>query len=102
MFLRGNSAKPIPSVPTNFNATKVSSTSSKVSWSSVSGASGYEIYRSTSSTGSYSLVKSTTSTSYTNSGLTKKKTYYYKVRTYRIVGSTKVYSGWTSIKSVKL
>ncbi|MFB7141327.1 fibronectin type III domain-containing protein [Gottfriedia sp. NPDC056225] len=96
------SAKPIPSVPTNFNATKVSSTSSKVSWSSVSGASGYEIYRSTSITGSYSLVKSTTSTSYTNSSLTKKKTYYYKVRTYRTVGSTKVYSGWTSIKSVKL
>ncbi len=96
------SAKPIPSVPTNFNVAKVNSTSSKISWSSVSGASGYEIYRSTSSAGSYSLVKRTTSTSYTNSGLTKGKTYYYKVRAYRTVGTTKVYSGWTTIKSVKL
>ncbi|MGG0176395.1 fibronectin type III domain-containing protein [Gottfriedia acidiceleris] len=95
------SAKPIPSVPTNFNVTRVNSTSAKTTWSSVSGASGYEVYRSTSSTGTYSLVKTTTSLSYTNSGLTTGKTYYYKVRSYRTVGSTKVYSGWTVIKSVK-
>ncbi|MGG0176397.1 Ig-like domain-containing protein [Gottfriedia acidiceleris] len=94
------SAKPIPAVPTNFNATRVNSSSIKLSWSTVSGASGYEIYRSTSSTGTYSLVKTTTALSYTNSGLTNGKTYYYKVRTYRTVGTIKVYSAWTVVKSV--
>jgi fibronectin type 3 domain-containing protein len=93
------SAKPIPSVPTNFKVTRVSSTSLKLTWSAVSGASGYEIYRSTSSSGTYSLLKSTTSLYYTNTGLTTGKTYYYKARAYRTVGTTKVYSGWTTVIS---
>ncbi|MGJ7920824.1 fibronectin type III domain-containing protein [Neobacillus sp. LXY-4] len=95
------SAKPIPSVPTNFKATRVSSTSLKLTWSSVSGASGYEIYRATSSTGTYSLLKSTASLYYTNSSLTTGKTYFYKARAYRMVGTTKVYSGWTTVISAR-
>nr|WP_308128884.1 immunoglobulin-like domain-containing protein [Bacillus sp. sid0103] len=94
-------AKPIPSVPANFKAAKVSSTRFKLTWSAVAGASGYELYRSTSSSGTYTLRKSTTSLYFTNSGLTKGRTYYYKLRAYRMVGKTKVYSGWTSIIRVK-
>jgi uncharacterized repeat protein (TIGR02543 family) len=91
------SSKPILSVPVNFKATRYSSTSIKVTWSAVSGASGYEIYRATSSTGQYSLIKTTSSLYYTNTGLTTGKTYYYKIRAYRTVGTTKVYSNWTTV-----
>ncbi|SMQ85003.1 SpoIID/LytB domain protein [Bacillus sp. OV166] len=94
-------AKPLPSVPANFKAARVSSTSFKLTWSAVAGASGYELYRATSSSGAYTLLKSTTSLYYTNSGLTRGRTYYYKLRAYRMVGKTKVYSSWTTIISVK-
>ncbi|MCI9640448.1 fibronectin type III domain-containing protein [Ihubacter sp. mB4P-1] len=53
----------------------------KVSWKPVAGATGYEVYRSTTGkSGSFTLKKTTTSTSYTNTGITCGKTYYYKVR----------------------
>ncbi|WP_180247630.1 SpoIID/LytB domain-containing protein [Bacillus sp. AFS031507] len=94
-------AKPLPSVPANFKSARVSSTSFKLTWSAVAGASGYELYRATSSSGAYTLLKSTASLYYTNSGLTRGRTYYYKLRAYRMVGKTKVYSGWTTIISVK-
>ena len=95
-------AKPILSAPANFKETRVSSNSIKLTWSGVSGVSCYEVYRATSSTGSYSLLKITTSLNYTNTWLTKGKTYYYKVRAYRVVGTTKVYSNWTTVVSDKL
>ena len=78
-------------------AARLSSTKIKLTWSSVSGASGYELYRSTSSSGKYYFIKRTSSLYYTNSGLTKGKTYYYKIRAYKTVGTTKVYSGWTTV-----
>lgn len=75
------------------------SKSIKVSWNKISGAKGYEVYRSTSKKGKYS--KTTTSNlSYTNKNLTKKKTYYYKVRAYKVVNNKKVYSSYSSIKSI--
>ncbi|PGY12082.1 fibronectin type III domain-containing protein [Bacillus sp. AFS031507] len=95
------SAKPIPSVPTNFKAARYSSTSIKTTWSAVTGASGYEVYRATSSTGTYSLVKTTTSLYFTNTGLTTGRTYYYKARSYKLVGTVKVYSGWTAVSSAR-
>lgn len=76
----------------------------KVSWYSVPGANGYEIYRSTSGTGTYSRVGTVTSgstLSYTNSNVTTGTTYYYKVRAYRVIGGTKVYSPYTKYSSGK-
>lgn len=90
-------ALPIPSTPTNFKAYKVSSSSIKVSWNAVSGASGYRIYRATSKTGTYTRIKTTSTTSYTNTGLTRGKTYYYKVRAFRYVGNEIIFSKYTSI-----
>lgn len=37
-----------------------------------------------------------------NYNLTKKKVYYYKIRTYATVGSKKVYSPWSVTKSIKI
>jgi uncharacterized repeat protein (TIGR02543 family) len=93
-------AKPIPSTPST-TVKSNSYTSIKVSWGKISGASGYKVYRATSKTGTYSLIKTTTSTSYTNSSLKTGKTYYYKVRAYRTVGSSKVYSSYSAYHSAK-
>ncbi|PLS03337.1 fibronectin type III domain-containing protein [Neobacillus cucumis] len=95
------SAKPIPSVPANFKATRLTTTSFKLTWSFVAGVNGYELYRATSYSGTYTLLKNTTSLYYTNTGLIMGKTYYYKLRAYTTVGTTKVYSGWSTIISVR-
>ena len=91
-----------PAVPKNITVTKSSSTSLKIVWSKVSGTSGYQLYRATKSSGTYTLIKSTTSYQFTNSNLKKGSTYYYKVRAYKLVGTKKVYSGWSVIRSAKL
>jgi fibronectin type 3 domain-containing protein len=95
------SAKPIPAIPKNVQAISAGYTSIKISWSSVTGASGYKIYRSTSSTGTYSLVSTSTSTSFTNAGLITGKLYYYKVRAYKTVGTSKVDGNYCSTVSAK-
>jgi fibronectin type 3 domain-containing protein len=95
------SAKPIPSTPASVKAVSASYNSIKISWGVVAGASQYQIYRATSSTGSYSWLMTTSSTSYTNTGLTTGKTYYYKVRTYKTVGSSRIYSNFSSVVSTK-
>jgi len=66
---------------------------------------GYQIKYSTSSkmTGAKTVsVKSTTATSKKiSSGIKAKKTYYVQLRTYKKIGSTYYYSGWTKTKKVK-
>ena len=94
-------AKPIPAVPASFTAARYSSTSIRLSWAPVSGASGYAVYRSASSNGTYSMISRVVATAYRNSGLTTGKTYYYKVRAYRLVGTTRVYGNYTAVKYAK-
>ena len=96
------SARPIPATPVNFKSTRISSKSIKLTCSAVAGASGYEVYRATSSGGTYSLLTRMTSSYYTNLKLTTGRTYYYKIRSYRIVGSTRVYSNWSAIAHAKV
>ncbi len=90
------SAKPILDTPINVIATQINSNSIKLSWNAVSGADGYEIYRAASSTGTYSILVGTGYLYYTNSGLTAGKTYYYKIRAYQNVGTTREYSNLTA------
>ncbi|MBY0145064.1 fibronectin type III domain-containing protein [Neobacillus niacini] len=93
--------KAIPLTPTSVKAASTSYNSLKTSWTAVSGATGYEVYQATSSTGTYSRIATTTSTSFTKTGLTTNQTYYIKVRAYRTVGSTKVYSNYSTVVSAK-
>ena len=86
---------------------KISSKSKKatLSWKKVSGASGYEVYMATSKKGKYKKVKTITSgktVKYTKSSLKKKKTYYFKIRAYKKVSGKKIYSSYSSIKSIKI
>ncbi len=94
--------KPSLNTPLKCKTAKVGSTSIKLTWGKVSGASGYEIYSSTSKKGKYTKVKTTTSSTYTKKGLKKKRTYYYKIRAYRMAGKKKVYSSWSTTISRKL
>ncbi len=69
----------------------------------VAGATGYEILRSLKKGSGYTTVADVKSTkSYTDTGLTSKKKYYYKVRAYRIVNGKKVYSAYSKVANAKV
>lgn len=90
--------------PANVNFS-LSSTSGKVNvkWNKVTGASGYKVYYKTSQNGSWKTLKtcSNKTTSYTKTGLSKGKTYYFTVKAYRTTGG-KTYNGVFTVKSVKI
>jgi fibronectin type 3 domain-containing protein len=92
-------AKPIPATPTLVKAVSISDSSIKTAWGGVKGANAYRVYSATSSTGIYSYVGTATSTSFTNTNLLAGKTYYYKVRAYSTVGTTKVFSNYSAVVS---
>lgn len=95
------SAKPMLATP-KVTAVKTSTTSIKVSWGAISGATGYEVQWSTSAIGTYPNIKTGLMTnSYTNTSLKKTTTYYYKVRAYKTVGTTKVYGAYSTVVSAK-
>lgn len=96
------SAKPVPSVPAGVKLAKSGKNTVKISWNKVNGASGYQIYKSTSPSGTFNWVKNTTGISYNQTGLPGGKTYYYKIREFRYVGTKKVYSSFTAAVPVKL
>ena len=60
---------------------------------------GFDVFRSTKKTSGYGKTPyfTTTKTSYTNNkGLKNGKTYYFKVRAYKVVDGEKVYTGWST------
>ena len=93
-----------PKKPTGVKVTAQKGKKAKVKWKTVSQASGYEIYRATKKKGTYKKVKTITkkkTVSFTNKSLKKGKTYYYKVRAYRLMGGKKVYGPYSDIVKVK-
>lgn len=95
--------KILPKTMSAVKAKKRSSTYITLSWSKDSNATGYQIYRSVSLNGSYKKIKTIskkTTTSYKNTKLTKGKCYYYKIRSYKKVGSTTYYGAFSSVKAI--
>ena len=84
----------------NFKLT-AGSKKATVSWNKVNGATGYIVYYKTSANGSWQRLKTTTGTSYTKTGLTSGKTYYFTVKAYKTTGG-KTYNGTFVTKSVKV
>lgn len=101
-FSAVTAVKPVPSTPGNVKLARVSTGRISFTWNKVSGASGYEVYRASSKTKTYSRVTDTTSLHFINYGLTKGRTYYYKVRAYKMTGSKKVYGKFTKVYPVKI
>ncbi len=81
---------------------KAGTKSATLSWQKISGASGYQIYYSTSKNGEYKKLKSLTALTYKKTGLTKGKTYYFKVRAYKKVDGKTLFGAFSDIKSVKV
>lgn len=78
----------------------------KATWGKNSKATGYEIMYSTSksfASGNKTITVGSASTfSRGIGGLTKGKTYYVKMRTYKTVSGKKYYSAWSIVKNVKI
>ena len=84
---------------------KTSSKKVTITMSKVNAADGYQIYRATSKKGKYSKIKEFNSEvellEYVNK-TTKGKTYYYKVRTFKLNESgQRIYSPYSKVKSIK-
>ncbi len=88
-----------PAKVENIKVSKNSYKSLKITWDAVSDVESYQVYRSTTGkTGSFVLKKTTTGTTYTNTGLTTGKTYYYKVRAVNSTGK----GSFSAVKSNKV
>ena len=99
--------KVIPKATKLAAVSNISKKSLTIAWKKTSGVTGYQIQYSTSSSFSSSKTKSITVTGASKlskvvTGLTKGKTYYVRVRTYKKVDGTKYYSSWSSVKSKKI
>lgn len=77
-----------------------------VKWDKNAKATGYQIQYCTDKTfktGNKSVsINSASTVSKSIRSLTKGKTYYVRIRTYKTVGSTKYFSSWSSVKKVKI
>lgn len=92
------SARPVTSAPIITAA--VSKGKITLSWKKISGASGYVVFRSTSANGTYTKLKKITSgdtVTYADTTVKAGKTYYYKVRSYRVVNNENVNSEFSAI-----
>ena len=89
-----------PKAVNNLKSLDVTKNSIKIVWDEVSGASGYEVFRATSENGSYVKVGTTSNLDYTSKSVVSGKTYYYKVKAYRLIGATKTYGSYSNVLKV--
>lgn len=62
---------------------------------------GYQIYYSTRQSGGYKRLKTTSDLSYTKK-LKSRRTYYFKVRAYKLSGNHAIYGNFSPVKSVRI
>lgn len=75
-----------------------------IRWKKNSKVAGYQVYMATSKKGKYSKIATVSNknkVSYTKSKLARKRTYYFKVRSYVKVGNKTIYGAWSTVKSKK-
>ncbi len=94
-----------PKQTTVVKATPLKGKRVKITWSKAARADGYRIFRSTEKDGVFKRVASISGKkkfSFTDTGLKAGKTYYYRVRAYRLVGSQKIYGPRSETMVVKV
>lgn len=74
-----------------------------INWDKLTNITGYNVYMSKSKKGTYKKIYSADSStlSYTKTGLTAKKTYYFKIVAYTKSGDTIIYSDYSAISRAK-
>ena len=73
-----------------------------VKWKKVTGAKGYQLQYAVNKKFKKKKSVQTKKTKYTIKKLKKKKTYYIRVRAYKMNGKKKVYGKWSTVKKVKI
>ncbi len=76
----------------------------KITWKKQGYVSGYEVYMKTSKNGKWKKVatlEGSDSTSYTKTGLSKNKTYYFRVRAYKTVYDKTYYGAYSTTDAAK-
>lgn len=93
----------LPSTPKATSVKKGKTRCLKVYWKKVSGVQGYEVQMSTSKKSGYKTMKVVNAkiSAYTVSKLKKNKGYYFRIRSFKVVGGKKVYSTWSNIVAGK-
>lgn len=84
---------------------KLKKNQAKLTWKKVKNATGYEVYQSMKKNSGYKKVKTITKNkkvTYKAGKLKKKKTYYFKIRTYRKAGGTTYYGNYSNVKKMKV
>ena len=97
------SLKTMPKKVEDFAVSSVGTNNVKLAWTKAN-YTGYEIARSNSETGTYKVIATITNNAtitYNNTGLNANTTYYYKIRAYKTVGKTKLYSDYSNVISAK-
>ena len=72
------------------------------SWKKTAGVKGYQICYSTSKKWKGKKQKLVSKNKAVIKKLKKRKTYYFRVRAYRLEGTKKVYGAWSSVKRIKI
>lgn len=97
------SVKPVPKKVKITSVTASGNSRSVITWNRDANVTGYQIYRKSSSQTKYALVKTiskNTTTSYKDKKLAAGQTYYYKMRSYRVVSGKKVYGKYSKVVSL--
>lgn len=81
---------------------KESDSTALISWDKVEGANGYEVYRKTGSQSSYKKLKTLKECSYISKSLKMNEAYYYKVRGFKKEGNKKVYTAYSTAKTLRM
>ena len=103
-----SSAASVRAVPNKVTISSLRNTKSKTAslvWNKQSGMTGYQVYASTRKSSGYkkvATVKGANNVSFDHNPLTKGKTYYYKVRAYKVVDGEYVYGAFSSYKYIKI
>ncbi len=91
----------LPKIESFRQSMAYSSTGIKMTWQRIPDIEGYAVHRGTGQNGDYWLLKTVTANSYTDLGLEAGRTYYFKIKAYKVNGNgERVYSDWSSIESV--
>ncbi|MEO7990618.1 MAG: fibronectin type III domain-containing protein [Chryseolinea sp.] len=87
-----------PAVPASLTATAISATQVNLSWGNVSGETGFELQKSSNSTTGFATIANTTTdvTTYSDNAATGHSTFYYRVRSKGVSGTT---SNWSNVAS---